>query len=364
MKTVLPFVVTLAALTSCADDAPGGASAGNEGSRDDGTGAVRDIRASVTFDERGLSSPVAFTVPHGTRSIAVVVEGEPARLHALGAFAMGDGIERVGIDVSADLASEMQRIYFTEQTGAMPGGLHQSIRLGTFTHVYPFAPDQSVAPGAAELRVVRDAPGGAATVRVIMPPDDGANVIHLNLVRVSASEEMPAQPTFVSGLRRIFGEAGIDVVIDEAQTLRGTGLEKLTSFTEPQEAPDSDSAALARLVGPKTRSTALDVMIVDDLPSGVGGLSLGVPGPPVAESYYYGVVVAAGSDVSMARVIAHETAHFLGLQHVENRGVSGQIYEDPIADTSIDRPNLMTKGTAITPGQAFVLSRSPLLALQ
>jgi hypothetical protein len=50
--------------------------------------------------------------------------------------------------------------------------------------------------------------------------------------------------------------------------------------------------------------------------------------------YYYGGVIGTASDAVLGRVVAHETAHFLGLQHVVNRGVSGQ---------------------------AFVLSRSPLL---
>ena len=103
-------------------------------------------------------------------------------------------------------------------------------------------------------------------------------------------------------------------------------------------------------------------MIVDGLPAGVAGLSLGVPGPPIAESYYYGVVIGTASDAILGRVVAHETAHFLGLQHVVNRGVSGKVYEDPIPDTSSTQPNLMEEGTTLTPGQAFVLSRSPLLS--
>lgn len=322
---------------------------------------ARDIVASVTFDEHGISSPVTFTVPSSTRSIAVVIEGEPARHHALAAFAMADGVEHVGLDLTASFAKEMQRVYFTEQSGTMPGKLHQSIRLGTFAHVYPFSPDQNVVEGRATLRVVRDAPGGTAKVRLSMPPDDGARVLHLNLVRVSPSADISAEATFLPELRRILGQAGLEVVIDEARTLRGSRFDEISTFTEPQETPESDAAALARVVGPMTKSTALDVMIVDRLPAGVAGLSLGVPGPPVPESYYYGVIIRAAADAALARVIAHETAHFLGLQHVVNRGVSGKVYEDPIPDTNLTKPNLMEDGIELTPGQVFVLSRSPLL---
>lgn len=316
----------------------------------------------MTFDENGISSPVMFNVPSSTRSIAVVVEGDPSRLHALAAFRMADGVEHVGLDLTTSFATEMQRVYFTEQSGTMPGELHQSIRLGTFTHVYPFAPGQAVVEGPATLRVVRDAPGGTGKIRVLMPPDDGARILHVNLVRVSASADISAEATFLPVLRRIFAPAGIEIVIDEARALRGSGFEKLVSFTEPQESPESDSAALARIVGPKTTSPALDIMIVDGLPAGVAGLSLGVPGPPLADSYYYGVVIGIAPDAVLGRVVAHETAHFLGLQHVVNRGVSGKVYEDPIPDTSTTQPNLMEDGTTLTPGQAFVLSRSPLLS--
>ena len=99
------------------------------------------------------------------------------------------------------------------------------------------------------------------------------------------------------------------------------------------------------------------------LPPRVGGLSLGVPGPPLSESYYYGVIVSSGADArSVARVIAHETAHFLGLQHVVNRRTSGKLHEDPIPDTVDEETNLMGQGTELTPGQAFVLTRNPLLS--
>jgi hypothetical protein len=219
-------------------------------------------------------------------------------------------------------------------------------------------------PVLPHLRVVRDAPGGTAKVRVLMAAEDGARVLHLNLVRVSATADVTAEAAFLPEVRRIFAQAGIEIVIDEARALRGTAYEKITSFTEPQEAPESDSAALARIVGAKTTSSALDVMIVDRLPVGVAGLSLGVPGPPLGEGYYFGVVIGAASDAVLGRVIAHETAHFMGLQHVENRGVSGKIYEDPIPDTSSTKPNLMEDGTELTEGQAFVLSRSPLLSVQ
>ena len=322
---------------------------------------MRESRASIAFDANGFSEPIPFDVAPSTRSIAIVVKGDPTKLYALSGFALADGIERVGLDPSAPFGEQMRKAYFTEQSGDMPGDLFQSIRLGTFTHVFPFAPDQTVPPGPATVRVVSDAPGTTAEVRILMPEDDGAHVLHLNLVRVSDTATIAPDPGFVRELRGTFAQAQLEVVIDETRTVSGTPYSKIETFTEPQEAPDSASAKLSLLVSPQTRSRALDVMIVDGLVPGVAGLSLGVPGPPDPDSYYWGVVVAAVPDDSLARVIAHEVAHFLGLQHVTNRGISGKVYEDPIPDTTSSAPNLMKDGVTITPGQAFVLSRSPLL---
>ena len=109
-------------------------------------------------------------------------------------------------------------------------------------------------------------------------------------------------------------------------------------------------------------SDALDVFIVDSLPAGVGGLSLGTPGPPQRGGYYFGVLIRrSANDASLARVIAHEVCHFLALQHVSNTGVSGRRYPDPLDDTMVGQDNLMEDGAVITPDQTFALTRSALL---
>lgn len=98
------------------------------------------------------------------------------------------------------------------------------------------------------------------------------------------------------------------------------------------------------------------------LPAGVGGLSLGTPGPPLRASYYFGVLVRGDFPAAeLARVTAHEIAHFVALQHVQNRGISGQTYPDPLDDTTPGADNLMADGTVLTPDQAFALSLSALL---
>ena len=322
----------------------------------------RQVEADLVVDATGFTAPLALSVPPGTRSITIVASGGDA-LYALGSLQTADGIEHVGIDVATPPGPAMRASYNTEQIGQMPGGLYQSIRLGTFTQIYPYRPDQTVTAGATTLRIASDTPG-PVHVTVVMPADDGGKVLHVNLIAVSESLSIPRPPTFLGALQTIFAQAGIQIVVDDIRELRATGLSAITQSTEPQEAPQSMSAQLPALAT-GVSATALDIFIVDSLPSGIGGLSLGTPGPPIRGSYYYGVIVRRSTnDGQLAIVIAHETCHFLALQHVKNVGVSGMVYLDPLDDTQPGQGNLMENGSKLTPDQGFALSRSALLQTQ
>jgi len=319
---------------------------------------AREVVIDTEVDGSGLSPDVSFTIPEDTRSVTVVVEGDDAGLYALGALTLG-GVDRVALP-GGDPGDAMQTSYRDEQIGHMPGDLYQSIRLGTFTHVYPYRPDQQVSAGAASLRVASDT-AGPVRVTVLMPEDAGARTLPLNIFLVSDTLADPATDPFVTELDRIFAQAGITVAIAGVERLTGTGLAQITESTEPQEAPGSQSAMLPALVDDRELA-GLDLFFVESLPSGIGGLSLGTPGPPLRGSYYFGVIVRGGlSPVESARIVAHEGSHFLALQHVQNLGISGEVYPDPLDDTTPGQGNLMENGTTLTDDQAFALSRSALL---
>jgi hypothetical protein len=329
------------------------------GESDDGP-APRDVSFDVAVDDSGLSEEVTFRVPEGTRSITVIAEGAPDALYALGAFAVGDGADLVELPAGAP-GPAMQLSYEQEQIGQMPGALYQSIRLGTYTHVYPYRPEQVVLAGdGGTLRIASNKPG-SVHVTVLMPEDTAAAVLSLNLFVISDTLVEPSTETFSSELSRVFAQAGITVRINGTERLTGTAFERITDFNEPQETPTSQSAMLTGLVADRT-TDGLDVFFVEGLPTGVAGLSLGTPGPPVRGSYYFGVIVRGGFQaLEQARVTAHEVAHFLALQHVENRGISGKTYPDPLDDTTPGVDNLMEDGTVLTAGQSFALTRSALL---
>jgi hypothetical protein len=319
----------------------------------------RELVLDTAVDEAGLSPALDFEIPENTRSLTIVVEGDADGLYALGALTLGDGVDRVDLP-AGDPTAAMQTSYRDEQVGQMPGDLFQSIRLGTFTQVYPYAPAQDIVPGAASLRVASDT-AGPVRVTVLMPEDDGADTLHVNLFVVSDTLAEPNTDDFVTELDRIFAQAGVTVVIDGVDRLTDTGLAQITESTEPQEAPGSQAAMLPSLVADR-ELTGLDIFFVESLPFGIGGLSLGTPGPPIRGSYYAGVIVHGGlPPVESARVVAHESSHFLALQHVENVGVSGTVYPDPLDDTEPGQRNLMENGTVLTDDQAFALARSNLL---
>jgi len=322
---------------------------------------AREVAFDATVDVSGISEDIVFEIPEATRSITVVVEGANDALYALGAFALGDGAELVQLPTGAPGAA-METSYVQEQIGQMPGVLFQSIRLGTFTHVYPYKSGQSVIAGTARLSVASNRPGPVA-ITIVMPEDDGANVLPLSLYLVSDTLVDPNVPAFASELGRVLEQAGITVRIDGVERLSGTALERITDFNEPQESPTSQSAMVPALVADRP-GPGLDVFFVEQLPAGVAGLALGTPGPPIRGSYYYGVIVRGGfQPAEMARITAHEVAHFLALQHVQNRGISGMTYPDPIDDTTPGVDNLMEDGTVVTAEQSFALTRSALLVV-
>ena len=322
-------------------------------------GNLREIRQPLMVGEDGRSDELRFSVPSGTRSMTVVVQGGLASLYGLAELRLAGGGDLVGLPAGHP-GPAMRSLYDEEQIGHMPGDLDQSTRLGTFTLVYPYRPDQELSAGEISLRVAGEA-AGPVDVTVLLPEDDSSAALHVELVVVSDTIELAEPPVFLDDVQEILGQAGLGVVFDGTRTLTGTDLEAITDFSEPQETPTSMSAMLPALVADGA-SSALPVFIVEALPPGVGGLSLGTPGPPLRDSYFHGVVLRHFADpAEMARVMAHEVCHFLALQHVTNRGISGAIYDDPLDDTRPGEGNLMEDGTILTADQSFALRRSALL---
>jgi hypothetical protein len=359
-------LTVLSALAACR----GGARAGNA---DDAAVPARRVAvAGVTFDQDGLSQPLRLLVPERTRSIAVVAEGAPGALYALARLETADGVDQVRLPDGTDVGAAMRRAYFDERSGEMPGALRQSIRLGLFTQIFPDRPGVELPAGELALRIATTDPTHPVRVEVLLPEDtgDASAVLPINLFMVSrtgdpARTSDPESLPFLARLRSILAGGGVELRVERVMALAGGELSTMTEISRPQEPPDSASSRLALLGGALADGDALNVFIIDSLPFGVGGWTLGTPGPPLPDTYYSGVVAARldGSD-ELARVLAHELCHYLGLWHVEHSIRPGATHRDPLDDTEPETGNLMDQagtGTRLTADQSHVLARHPIL---
>jgi hypothetical protein len=319
----------------------------------------------VRFHADGVSQAIRVQVPERTRALAVVVRGDDQTLYGLAWLETADGIEHVRLPDRIDLGVAMRRQYLDDGVGAMPGALFQRTRLGTFTLVFPDRPGVGLPPGEAVLRIATTDPTREPVeVEILLPPDDGARVLPLNVFAVSNqfSYAGPESVPFVAGLREILGAAGIEIAVEQVVNLPDSGLSRMSEATRPQELPDSGSAKLALLGGAMVPGDALNLFIVDAMPAGIAGWSLGTPGPPLPDTCYSGVVASHAEGDRLPLVLAHEVAHYLGLAHPVDTAPSGATYPDPLEDTEPGGANLMSgEGVALTRDQAWVLGRSPLL---
>jgi len=206
----------------------------------------------------------------------------------------------------------------------------------------------------------------------------------------------PSSPVLAAvgdAINRSFSDAGIQLG-DVSFGVVPTDIEELTSVVDPtiddnfNGTPDQVELLFAGT--PRDASRALDLFVIQEFfGSPIIGRSGGIPGPAMAPTTRSsGVVVAAFDGLSgnpqdidaLAQTAAHEAAHYLGLFHTTeappNTAITDPIQDSPTCPATTfsgaplscpDAGNLMfpfqvnAQQTALTPGQAYVLQRHPLV---
>jgi len=229
------------------------------------------------------------------------------------------------------------------------------------THCFRF-----YAEGGATLRTrarIKMAPGGAAAGGTL---DLAVHILDLSgmgcgvdgLTAGSAATHMVMQDA-LGGAAGIFSQAGITLGAVSYDDIVGRpDLDVIDSL----DGPDGDGVyeELNALLSEGTGTgDSVDIFLVRHI-EGPVAIAGSIPGPPGAHALpHAGVAISmeAPCTTSLAKVLAHEVAHWLGLFHnIDSDG------PDPIDDTDEGTANLMyatSLGTDLTAGQVFVLRAHP-----
>jgi len=340
----------------------------------------------------GLSPPIDFQVPQCARSFVITLSGDDALHYILAELSPAGSLSLVPkawLQVSGSpmacmtpcpnrIAAQMAQASFLFPNTPLADVTSGSHRMRVFAFKRKATPSASHKPMAAEV---------AIRVDVVLGPDDGKELsLPLNLCLTGAAgitaDNAPAHPRVQAALatfNTLLAPAGI-----VAAPVRYFEVDSSHRFINSIEGPKSD---LSRLFGAGSGLPAgLNVFFVEQIKLHSGGfpgsdllygLSGGIPGPPRQVGCdRCGVAVSVTNPPGQADLLgilmAHETAHYLGLFHSTEpppEGGGASIH-DNLPDTPKDAgDNLMfysvtDQSASLTAQQSVTLRASPWLKAQ
>lgn len=349
---------------------------------DAGAGEVVREDLEVVLDREvtiqdGYGGRLAFDVPDDAVSVVVSVTGEGARFYSLAEWKNGDGSDVVASNwLSADQAAPdlclscPNRIASSKAAFAAILPNNESTEVVPGTHnidVYAYSKSgfaaSPLASGTAQVRVV--------VKRASAAPEAGILDINFHLTGAAGltAETAPNDADFqqaLADLEELYSQVGLRL-----GTITYTDIGEEYQVIESVLFSQSDLQELFSLSVDAPRH-ALNVFIVEELISEIGGVLLGVsggiPGPAIGGTARSGVAIATKRtpevDTEMFKVIGHEVGHHLGLFHTSEQDFgAGASVHDPIEDTPEGDATLLMyyfgSGTKITATQGRVMRLNP-----
>lgn len=301
---------------------------------------------------------IVLDFPEGAASFSLVGRTEGAEPVGFGRLEAPDGEE---IFLSTDDPAQMLKndVWF------YPDAFVSTLQV-------PTTPDHSLARGPFCASVKS---GGPLQVEAIVKRDQGGDVPHgklsLNIyltgleaagcglagITAATASSHAVLSDALESARTIFEGAAIE--LGELSYHDRTTIPAIATLTTSDPSTFDPVFALAT----ESQGFSVDVFVVKTIPDGAG-FAGHMPGPPGKHGLpRSGVVVSADTACTktLGVTIAHEVSHLLGLFHNYQPDPG---FEDPIADSSSGKENLMyitatPESTQISPGQGFVLRRHP-----
>jgi hypothetical protein len=353
----------------------------------------------VPVDGAGYTAPVSFEVPPDTQAVLVTVTGAEDTRYIVSELVDASGqMLRSAWANNLGLGEDSMRVFAGQQSH---GAMVPNSTVDTPKGPLPAGTWSVRAYGHDGTRPA----SGTVDVRVFLKrgkekPPHGHLDVHLHFAGKKGldAQSAPTDPLFQRALeefRRLFATADIDVAFTYEQA--PDGFDEV-DFGENPEVPD-----VFELYRQTPETAGMHLFVVDSLGDsmpGVGGLSGGIPGNPVGGTKNSGVVarwsttpeenigpgfteknratllrqleqngstspeaIAAMNGVMMA----HETAHFLGLFHTaetkvdKHDGLDGTEAGDAANVMRPNTPNPKVLTPTFTEEQGEKLRQSPLV---
>jgi hypothetical protein len=341
----------------------------------------------IQANSRGLLPEISLDIPEGVYSVTMLVYGHPQTTLVLDKLYAPNGATWADPDDA--------NWFFDDAVRVIPSDSNAAILI-------PNTPDVDFIPGHYRVRLTASIQQTKHEMRPLYVTllvryaiaSRAHGILDLVLhftgaqgITAATAPDHPALQQALQTMKDIYGQANITIGQIEYVDVNDPTLQTIL-LTGAECGLSEDFNDLIRHSS-DGQKTGLHLLFIDrfeclgdnNTAKTLVGMSSGSPGIPLVSGIENsGVVVSLAylnkSYQETAQMMAHESGHFLGLFHTKESKATTHILDLPMGelyDTITDTPNdpasarnnlmfwVLTTSTTLTPGQAYVLRRNPLV---